>query len=208
VLGNTPMQPVDFFIERSKSFAFSVKVQHNDKTPFDFTGATVRCTIAQPKRRGGALVLTKSGSNVDVDGVRQFRLQAAELDLPPGEYPYDITLLTAEDYTVPLSKGVFVIGSNTDTVDSNVYNFNDPDQWITFTIKNNATIKVQLGSSLALDTVWLGGAPGDLSIAMQDAINDLIAVALAEYDGGGGDGGGGGGSFTGYNPIYALAYEN
>jgi hypothetical protein len=198
------MQPVDFFVERSKSFAFSVKVQHNDTTPFDFTGASVRCTIAQPKRRGGALVITRAGSDVDIDGVRQIRLQAAELDLPPGEYPYDVTLLTAEDYTVPLCKGVFVIGSNTDAVDNNVYDFNDPDQWIIFTIKNNATVKVQLGMSLALNTVWMGGTPGELSILMQNAINDLIAVALAEYDGGGG----GGGGTSGYSPTYVTVYES
>jgi hypothetical protein len=214
--------PVDFTVERAKSFAFSIKVQFEDETPFPLDGTVARLTIAQPRRMGGAVVLTELGVDLDVDGVRQFQLQAADLDLAPGEYPYDITLVTAEDYSVPLAKGSFIIGSNVDTVDTNVYDFSDPAQWITFTIKNGATIRTVLSNTLALGSVWLGGAPGTLAPTMLEAIQDAVAAMLLEgdnvsldYDDGAGTltvsstgGGGGGGSFSGYNPIYALAYED
>lgn len=178
MLGNTPQHPVDFFVERAKSFAFSVKVQFEDGTPFDFTGASVRCTIAEPRRLGGDIVLLISGQDVGVDGVRQFQIQASELDLTPGEYPYDLTLQTAEGYSVPLSKGVFAIGANVDVIDNNVFDFSDPDQWITFTIKNGATIKTVIKNSLALSSIWVNGAPGELTELFKEAIRDVVADFL------------------------------
>jgi hypothetical protein len=221
VLGNTPTQPVDFFLERAKSFAFCVKLQDDQGTAIDLTGSVIRMAMAPPRRVGGSTVYFTADNDTGVIGLSQFRLQTTDLDLQPGEYPYDITLVTPEQYALPLAKGTFTVGMNyEDYALYSIYDFADPDQWITFTIKNNATIKTVIKNAPGYGSVWVGNVPppdgvGILTEAMKEAIRDTVAtmlraganITLVTNDAGNtltisstGGGGGGGGTYPGVFP--------
>lgn len=147
-LGNTPSRHHGFQLERFKSFAFLMKFHLKEvvdgiHVPYPLTGATVRLVVREPDYMGGAVLLEITAETVDLDaGVVRFALQAADLSMAPGEYPYDITLLTSLEYSTPVMKGVFTIGSNTDDNDTNVYDFTNPGTEISVEIHNGSTVEV------------------------------------------------------------------
>jgi microcystin-dependent protein len=156
VLGNTPRQPTDFYLERAKSFAFTMKFHLGDDEVYDLDLASVRIVVKRPDYLGGGEVIATRADVLDLaDGSVQFRLQATDLDLEPGEYPYDVTLLGRTNYTVPILKGTFVIGDNADPDASNLYNFADPLQWIDVQINNSGTVVIKLENAAVVQ-----GAPG------------------------------------------------
>ena len=161
ILGNTPSSQNDFYLEQRKSFAFTMRfylkeLVNDARVPYPLNDAVVRLTVDQPARLGGAPVLSAFAIDLDADnGVTQFQLQAAELDLEAGEYPYDITLLSGNGYSSPVMKGLFHIGSNTDDDDSNVYSFSNSGLELGVEIHNGATVAIHLDNP-----DFLMGPPG------------------------------------------------
>ena len=144
-LGNTPAKLRNFFLDRGKSFAFAVMFVDKHDESLDMTGAQVRIVVEEPQHIGGAEVITKAAEEVDASvGHFEFELQASDLLLEPGEYPYDITLVSASGYSSPTVKGLFVIGSNTDDNAGNVYPGIDSSQGIRVVMDNGATLKLCL----------------------------------------------------------------
>ena len=149
-LGNTPSRQHIFQLEQNKSFAFLMKfhlkeVEDDVYVPYSLVGATVRLVARQQEYLGGDIVLQQTAEVVsDEDGVVRFALQATDMDMEPGEYPYDITLLTDNNYTVPVMKGALVIGANVDDDHGNIYDFASPSTEIDVEIHNGATVEVSI----------------------------------------------------------------
>ena len=144
-LGNTPTKQTNFFLDRGKSFAFAVMFEDKHEQPLDMTGGEVRIVVEEPQHFGGAEVIQVRAEEVDASvGHFEFELQASELLLEPAEYPYDITFLSASNYSTPVVKGFFVIGDNTDDDVSNTYPGIDSSQGVKVVWDNGATIKLCL----------------------------------------------------------------
>jgi microcystin-dependent protein len=119
---NTPNQVTPLVLERARSFALRMSFILIDDTVVDLTGGTITFTMLQPVRKGTATVLTKDATLVSPDaGYAVLDLQAAELDLQPGVYPYSITYIDADAYSATVVKGETTIISNTDPLTANVY---------------------------------------------------------------------------------------
>jgi len=144
-LGNTPLRQVNFFLDRGKSFAYNVTFEDLQGNPYDLTGCEVRVVVESPEHWGGDEVIQSVAVLIDAaGGVSQFRHQASDLYLEPGEYPYDVTFLSASGYSVPVTKGLYVIGSNTDDDATNSYPGVLTPQGLTAIMHNGATVKVCL----------------------------------------------------------------
>jgi microcystin-dependent protein len=161
ILGNTPSSQNDFYLEQAKSFAFTMRfylkeLVNDARVPYPLTDAVVRLAVDQPARLGGASVLQAFAEDLDPEnGSVQFRLQAAELDLEVGEYPYDITLLSSNGYTTPVMKGLIHIGSNADDDTTNIYSFTNAGINLGVEIHNGATIAIHIDNP-----DFLVGPPG------------------------------------------------
>lgn len=144
-LGNTPVQRTNIYLDRGKSYALDLVFETKDYEPFDLTGFTVRIVVASPPHFGGEDIILMTAVHLDsVAGVVQFPLQAAQLLLEPGEYPYDITLLGVNGYSSPVVKGYFLIGFNTDSDVSNTYPGANQSQAIRVTMEGRNVIHVCL----------------------------------------------------------------
>ena len=147
-LGNTPSRHHGFQLEQFKSFAFLMKFHLKEVVddvylPYSLVGATVRLVVRAPEYQGGDVLLEIVGVPVDAAaGTVRFSLQAADLSMDPDDYPYDITLITESEYSTPVMKGVFTVGSNTDTNSDNVFDFTSPGTEIDVEIHNGATVNV------------------------------------------------------------------
>jgi microcystin-dependent protein len=161
ILGNTPSSQNDFYLEQAKSFAFTMRfylkeLVNDARVPYPLTDAVVRLAVDQPARLGGAAVINAFAEDLDPEnGAVQFRLQAADLDIEPGQYPYDITLLSSNGYTTPVMKGFIHIGSNADDDASNVYSFTNSGVDLGVEIHNGATVAIHLDNP-----DFLMGPPG------------------------------------------------
>lgn len=147
-LGNTPDSRNDFFLEQGKSFAFTLRfyLDTEEDAPYDLIGATVRLVVSPPPYTDDvAPVLTSVALPIDLDDARvQFQLQAHELDFDPGQYPYDVTLVSANGYSTPVLKGFFNVGWNADDDTSNNYFAALPPEVIDVGIRNGATVRVRI----------------------------------------------------------------
>jgi len=131
-LGNTPRRETNIALEASKSYALGVRFRHEDGSVVDLTNAVVRMVIAEQAHRGGVEVLDLDATPVnEAFGLLQFRLQAQDLALEPGTYPFDVTLIPESGYSTPIIKGNFEINSNTDLDASNVYTEVTPESDVT-----------------------------------------------------------------------------
>lgn len=122
MLGNTPQRETVISIDKAKSFALGMMFRDALDVPIDVTGSTIRITATEPSQWGGRVILENEAVHIsEPAGYVQFKFQAEELDLRPGQYPYDITMVTPLGYSIPVVKGHLDIGPNTDPDTSNVY---------------------------------------------------------------------------------------
>lgn len=134
-LGNTPRKEINFFVEANRSFAFAVAFIKPDGTLYGLTSQSARLVISD--------VVNTLASIIDqTHSWMQFNLQAQDLVLEPGVYPYDLTLTPLSGYTVPLFKGTFEVGSNVDLDTSNVYTGLVVEPTITITMDGLAVVNV------------------------------------------------------------------
>lgn len=121
-LGNTPCKEVSIFVEACKSYVFSIHVITQSGLEVDLTDTEMRFVATAGPYRNETVVLEITGIPVpDRLNGRQFQFQASDLALPPGEYAYDVTLVTINGYSIPLMKGPMEIGPNADGNISNTY---------------------------------------------------------------------------------------
>lgn len=144
-LGNSPRRETSFTVEASKSYAFGMQFKTVDGLPVDLTSCIVRLVITEPPYAGGTEVVNTLAVSVDpTTGFTWFNLQAEDLALEPGSYPYDITLVPESGYSTPIIKGYFEIGSNTDQDASNVYETLNTASDITVTFEQGDVISIKI----------------------------------------------------------------
>lgn len=147
-LGNSPRRMLVFALEARRSFAFGLQFKHAASgNAADLTGAAVRLVLSAPEYKGGAVLLTKTATAVDlVAGQLRVDLQAADLDHAEAEYPFTITLVTADGYSTPVAKGVFDIRNNPDASTANTYTTVTPTQGLTFELGTANSVVVHIDS--------------------------------------------------------------
>lgn len=118
-IGNSPTQRTVLRVEARKSFALSLWFMDAHRRPVDLTGCTVRLVAKSlpldPADVSDAdnLVTSATATLVAPEaGMCQISLQAAELDLEPGEYPFVIVLGTPTGYSGVSVKGVLDVQPN------------------------------------------------------------------------------------------------
>ena len=121
-LSNTPKQTLTFDLERRKSYTFRVALKYGDGLPVDLTGSQVTFVMKEsaldddPYDQLNQIVHSAAEIGDPASGVGVFFFQAAELDGPSGEYPYAITLTSAEGFSTVVCKGVVNLLDNTEAM--------------------------------------------------------------------------------------------
>ena len=150
-LGNTPLKTTNFFLDRGKSYAFTVSFVDKSDNPMDMTAAELRLVVEEPKHFGGAEVIDIVAFEENpANGILRFQLQASDLLLEPAEYPYDVTLVPDMGYSSPILKGLFVIGSNTDDRTDNTYTGVDLSNGLVVTMDQGTAIKICMDYAIGL----------------------------------------------------------
>lgn len=113
-LSNTPPSQSVLELEARKSFTFALQVMHEGGAPVDLTSAAVTFTLGRhgEYNEPPTVILERAGNiTAPADGAAVFSLQAAELDLAPGEYPFAVTLRVS-GYSLLLAKGAVAVRQN------------------------------------------------------------------------------------------------
>ena len=155
-LTNVPPAQTALRLERRRSFSLGVNIALDDDTYANLTDHALTFVMAQPAWKGGAVVITEALTLPNPTGGEALLvLQATDLDIVAGEYPYAITMLTDEGYSLTLVKGDATVEDNTDPATAGVYAGGAAAQTITLTLQQNNTLTVKLATT----------SPPDISIA-------------------------------------------
>ena len=122
-LGNSPNKFTIMRLEQSKSYALGMRfvARDEEQTQLDLTDCVIKLVAREQKHLGNAVVLTKTAVHVDdPNGLIRFDLQASDTDLDEGQYPYTITITSANDYSSVIIKGELVVEANPDDNNVNV----------------------------------------------------------------------------------------
>lgn len=142
-LTNLPNQHTMLRLAARKSFAVTVNFIDGvcDK-PLNMEGAEIRLTIGQTYPQTGVLLEKSPALLNGQQGFARFDLQATELDLPAGEYPYELVVVASGYSTIAL-RGVIDLEPSVDTfaLNSTFANTSEPRTLVAY-VRNN-TINVQ-----------------------------------------------------------------
>lgn len=170
-LSTSPRQLTTLQLEARKSVAISLLVIRDtdeEDGVADLTGSVIRFVMANPKHLGAAVLLNLTFADLDmVNGLMRLDIQAAQLDLAEGEYPFGITLTSDEGYSSLIVKGVVAIEENTDPTES-VHDLVAPPVGLSVTLMEANRIVVKVDHH-----------PDELLNALYQAAEDAAAAALA-----------------------------
>ena len=188
MIGNTPRSETVFSLEARKSFALGLHFidRSNNDEPVNLDGSVVRFVMSQQAHRspGGVLIETEA---IEVDyslGLVQIEIQPDELDLPPGEYPFAISILTDLDYDTLLVKGYIDLQPNADPTVGPDFTGINPSTNLAVYREEGVYIKVQVAAVDGLATI-INGLINDFTANVQGLINDFTsdqAVALGNAE--------------------------
>lgn len=175
-LGNTPRSQTVLRLEARKSFAFGLQFKlKSDETPIDLTGATVRLVLAKQPYAGGDVLFTKTATLLDAElGLAQFELQALDLDLAEGEYPFAVTLVSALGYSTPIMKGVFDVAENADPSTAGTYAGVNPTTNLAAYLEGGDLVSVEVASIDGLAAVVQG-----MITSFSDDVDTQVAAFTA-----------------------------
>ena len=137
--------PVQLRLERRKSFSFSVSVRTADLRALDLTNCKLSLVVQRSKYPYDNVISAEPLVREDKEGYARFDLQATDLDIPVGEYPYVVTLVTPAGYSQVIIKGHLDVQDNPDfSATDFVYNAAAPALGIeaVFRSKNHVTSTV------------------------------------------------------------------
>ena len=146
-LGNSPSKFTIMRLEQSKSYAMGMRFIARDEaqTPLDLTDCVIKLVAREQKHLGNAVVLTKTAVLVDTTGgLIRFDLQATDTDLNEGQYPYSITLTSANDYSSTILKGEIVVESSPDDNNVNVFTGVNPSENLKVFLESGDVVRVEL----------------------------------------------------------------
>lgn len=153
--------------------------QAEDYVKADLTGHTL--TFIAVNQRDATQTVTKPVTLVDAaHGYARLYLQAADLDLDPGNYDYSLTVLTDEGYSGLLFRGEMELLDNQDLTATGTYSGDGDAQSVTLTLQQNNTITVKMGA-LTKDINYLAQSAYDSMQAAQaaEAAAEAAAAAVA-----------------------------
>lgn len=93
-LTNIPQQGAMLRLAARKSFSFTVQYLDSSGVALNLTGATCSFTIGEQVYSATPILSVQASTIVEASGVALFNLQAAQLDLAPGTYPFEVVLNT------------------------------------------------------------------------------------------------------------------
>lgn len=93
-LNNTPQQETLLTLAARKSFSFTVQFLDSNYVPLSLVNATSSFTIGEQQYSDTPILTQQATTILESSGVVLFNLQAAQLDLVPGVYPFEVVVLT------------------------------------------------------------------------------------------------------------------
>lgn len=107
-LRNTPSQHTVLTLAARKSFSLTLYLKDRSGSPIVLTDVTARWTISDPSAhepsRQAVRISREPADVLPERGRLRFDLQAADLDLPSGEYPYEI-VIECQGYSMIILRG-------------------------------------------------------------------------------------------------------
>lgn len=196
-INNGPAQETVLQLAARKSFALGVFVTDKNENPLDLGGTDM--TIVMRKKTSSSVVDDSSNLIVNhtavneapLAGFARFNLQASDLDHPAGEYEFGITLLS-EGYSSLIIKGTIELQQNPEfsSVGSS-YSGDDTATNLTVQLRDNASIKVAVGPTLApgeatfttalenkLLEMYAGLAAAGLTLTADDIVDGTTHVMM------------------------------
>lgn len=142
-ISNVPRRLTNMFLEPYRSFALGVRFKDKSGQAIDLTDCVVRLVVSQPSQLGGAEVIQQVAEEVDlVGGEVAFPIQASQMVLAEGEYPFDITYINAGGYSVAAASGFWIVSTNVDIDSTNVYETLGSPQALEVTLDDVDVIEV------------------------------------------------------------------
>lgn len=93
-LSNTPPQPTLLTLAARKSFSFTVQFLDSNDSPLPFTDTTTcSFTIGEQAYSATPILSIQAATILPNTAIALFNLQASQLDLLPGIYPFEVVLL-------------------------------------------------------------------------------------------------------------------
>jgi len=154
-LTNSPEEVTILRLKARKSFALGIFIADDNDHALDITGATLRLVVRKPQipytvvDDSANLIVSAVATLTDpLAGYATFNLQAAELEDPPGEYAFSITLVH-EGYSSVIVEGPLELEQNTEfTSMAETYTTVGPPQAIRVLMREQKAIKVRVGYAL------------------------------------------------------------
>lgn len=156
-LTNTPTEVTVLRLEQRKSFSVAVIFTDGAGGRVDITGAVLTLDRLVNLARldhldalvAGDVASTTAVLVDPVYGYARFDVQAAELDLVPGSYPFSVTLRTDDRYSVVVVKGVLELQFNPEFVSAeHEYTSGSPATDLEVCLRGMNVVDVTVGSVL------------------------------------------------------------
>lgn len=172
VLSNTHLgSSITLRLEVLKSFTFNVKVKDHRGRPLDIGGTSFRF-VAQDNRYPYDNFITKHPSIIEpAQGFVKFDFQAAELDMPSGEYPYVLVMTLEDGYSLVIMKGTLQLLDNPDVLaGEDVYDTQPASQGIEVKLRGHNVVYVRTGNVLPPGMNFFSD---DEKIALDNLIDEM-----------------------------------
>ena len=136
-------------LEQRKSYTFTVHVIGPDGSPIDCTGSTFSF-VAERSTYPNEVVLDLAPTRMmGPKGFLTFDIQASELELDPGEYPYAITMRTPDNYSLVIAKGNLELIHNPETGSTqHSFPIKETIEGVEAVIRGRDLVKVTIGTLL------------------------------------------------------------
>ncbi len=163
-IGNSPEQQTILRLEQRKSFALSLWFMDSNRRPADLTGCTVRLVVKTPPfaddPADGTNLITHDVAEFPdpTQGFARFELQASELNLAGGEYPFVIVLLS-DGYSSVVVKGYIAVEVNPEFSSmTDVYDDVQAPMALDVIMRSGASIDVICGAVVPPGFTWMSDA--------------------------------------------------
>ena len=163
-LSSSPDEQLVLRLEQRKSFSFAVVFRQQNGKPVDITGATLTldflanlAKLQRPEDIVPADIVTISAIVFEpVFGFARFNIQADDLDLNPGSYPYTITLRTADGYSMVVAKGEIELQLNVEHASQwQTYPDNASVDTLDVTLRGMQVVRLLVGAQIPPKMNWL-----------------------------------------------------
>ena len=162
-LSNSPSQYTTLSLEARKSFALGLWFMDATGRPADLTGCSVTMVVkkqpfATTDASDATNLLTNSEAVIDdpLSGYALLNLQANELNIAPGTYPFVIVLTTSTGYSSLVVKGGVDILENPEFSSMNsVYISEQPQHTLEIVLRGMSFLDVRMGADAPPGMRWL-----------------------------------------------------